>query len=706
MKFYRGYFEVGGSDGKMPLQKWKREEVPDSELLTLDAARGCRAYGGALTEHTALIDVDDAGQSDILLDIVIMEGLKCRVVGTDRGKHFIFRNDNKTLRKNQNRQKLAVGLDADIKVGWANSYEKLKSGGKERTAVYGEEYTDTEQLDTVPEWLRPIQAIKNAPAFDSMTDGDGRNTELFKWSFKLQKAGLSQEAVVKACELLNGYVLPDPLAEQEINTVLRPESLNVQPGGRFAVDPLIMEKLDEVKPETYPLNDRGFGQLYADVFAERLRYNATAKCWHYYDGKRWIRDGGMIADRFGKALFDALVHYAAYIEDEIRRTAFLKAVTALSARRKRETMIADAQSIYCFTNEELDADPYKLNCQNGVLDLRTLTLHEHSPADLMTKICSVDYKPGAKSELFSRFIDEVMEGDREKTEFLQKCFGYCLLGVNPLEKLFILHGSKTRNGKSTLSESFAHAIGGSEGYAQSLNPESLATLKNKNGAQASPDIAALDGARYVAVSEPSKTMYFDVALLKKLTGSESIKARRLHENGFDVKTGFKIFIDTNPMPNVNDPTLFASDRVYVIEFNRYFTDEERDDTLKPRLKQPEHAEAILAWAVEGLQKYRREGLKPPKCVRDAVREYEDANDRLKLFFEDCMEEKAGANASVKEVFDPWRGWSFDNGYQPGGKQTFIQDLKTKELYAPRGTVNGKQCRNIVPGFVVTRGLYE
>ena len=46
-----------------------------------------------------------------------------------------------------------------------------------------------------------------------------------------------------------------------------------------------------------------------------------------------------------------------------------------------------------FSQEELDRDPWLVNCQNGTLDLRTGRLKDHDPSNLITKIIPVDYDP-------------------------------------------------------------------------------------------------------------------------------------------------------------------------------------------------------------------------------------------------------------------------------------------------------------------------
>jgi putative DNA primase/helicase len=68
-----------------------------------------------------------------------------------------------------------------------------------------------------------------------------------------------------------------------------------------------------------------------------------------------------------------------------------------------------------------------------------------------------------------------------------------LPGETDLECFFILYGSTTRNGKSTLTETIAYILGD---YARTIQAQTLAK-RPPDGSAATPDIARLKGARLV-----------------------------------------------------------------------------------------------------------------------------------------------------------------------------------------------------------------
>ncbi|KAF5059812.1 hypothetical protein DSECCO2_332320 [anaerobic digester metagenome] len=470
-------------------------------------------------------------------------------------------------------------------------------------------------------------------------------------------------------------------------------------GSKYNLDRLY--KLDMIKPEIkYSWNDKGFGELYAYFYKDNLRYNATAKNWMYYDGKVWKEDvGGMYAARCGKDLASHLHRYASSIDDKDTREAYEEATYKLGKKSNRESMISDARDFYFITNEDLDNDIFAFNCLNGTLDLRTFEFKNHTPDDLLSKISNVVYKPDAKSPEFERFLQDVMMGDAEKIKYLQKLLGHSLTGEVKLETCFMLYGATTRNGKSTLVETFAYMLGSSNGYSRNMKPETLALKKNNDSRQASGDIARLNGCRFLNVAEPPKRMVFDVALLKTLLGRDTITARHLYQAEFEFVPIFKLFINTNFLPLVTDDTLFSSGRINVITFDRHFKPEEQDKGLKDRLIQESNISGLFNWCIEGLKLFYEEGAEPPNAVQNATGEYRTNSDKIGSFLCGCMAIST-ENSKAKDVYDLYQLWCSNNGYGTENKSNFFAELKAKGLFANSGTVDGKTVRNVVLGMVV------
>ena len=78
-----------------------------------------------------------------------------------------------------------------------------------------------------------------------------------------------------------------------------------------------------------------------------------------------------------------------------------------------------------------------------------------------------------------------------------------------------------------------------------------------------------------------------------MTGRDTISARFLHQSEFQFTPCFKLICNTNYLPIVSDTTIFKSDRVQVISFDRHFTESEQDKTLKNKLSTGSALSGIL-----------------------------------------------------------------------------------------------------------------
>jgi len=175
VEIYKGYLPTRN---KKALKEFK----DSNNLIVLDWARKLDEYAGVLKEGVGLVDVDEMESSDLLLRIVDGEGLTPQVLGTTRGKHFMFEDDELTT--NKTHTNTAIGIVVDIKLGSRNSYQVLKFGGVKRPVL-----RKADVLPKLPKWLHPV---KNNVDFASLEEGDGRNQALFNYILVLQSAGLHE----------------------------------------------------------------------------------------------------------------------------------------------------------------------------------------------------------------------------------------------------------------------------------------------------------------------------------------------------------------------------------------------------------------------------------------------------------------------------------------------------------------------------------
>ena len=469
---------------------------------------------------------------------------------------------------------------------------------------------------------------------------------------------------------------------------------------KAALSKQMLTRLREIEPNKnarFGKNDLGAGYLFADLVEGMARYVPERKKWYVYQDGVWTPDPGALETmELCKVLSTALAIYAAALGN----AEYMKHALKWQSRAYRRTIVDDAMSAHPISAAEFDQRPELFNCKNGTFNLETGKLQKHDPADLLTIMSGVKYDPLAKCHRWEQFIREVTQDDPDgyKAKYLQKALGYGLTGDAPEECFFILYGPTTRNGKGTLMETYMKLQGG---YGRTARTETITQRQHSNGSSPSEDLARLAGARAVNISEPEKQMVLSSALVKTLTGRDTINARFLNENSFEFTPQFKLFINTNHLPRVNDPTLFSSGRVKVIPFERHFEEAEQDKTLKQKLTRQESLSGIFNWCVRGLEMFRDLGLKAPPSIQAAIDQYRQDSDKIARFLADTTEQDPEGEIRTEEAYARYRMWCAENGQMAEAMPAFKAGLQ-KHVDVKRKRPRGAPKTANPQAFIVGR----
>ena len=475
--------------------------------------------------------------------------------------------------------------------------------------------------------------------------------------------------------------------------------------GKQIEDPKISEKmmiLSGVKPEKsnpvkglgYSLDECGMAELFAECYRDDVRYCPEQKMWYTYWDGAWRRDVGasLVASRI-KEFYQLLFLYCGEIADESDRTRFTKFVVKFGDRRFRDRLMRDASDneLLVINAHKFDANPYLINCQNGTYDLQKMEFRPHDRHDMLTMQTNFEYTVrDVRCERWEQFIDEITQGDKEKADYLQKALGYSMLGLANEDCMFILHGKTTRNGKSTLLSAIHHLLGD---YAR-VSPVSIICKSDRqtDAKAANPALASLKGRRFVTMAESNQYGKLDEETIKQLTGGEEISTRNLYEQQTTWLPQFTLWLSCNDLPSVSDKSLFASDRLRVIEFNRHFSPEEQDKSLKTKFQEKESMQGIFTWLVSGYFQYKRFGLEMPEHMAKVVSAYKRDNDLVLQFLEDrCVSCKPSEKKATKakRLYDAYKIWSKSNGLYPYSAKRFNADMETHpEWHGGRVTRDG------------------
>jgi putative DNA primase/helicase len=400
-----------------------------------------------------------------------------------------------------------------------------------------------------------------------------------------------------------------------------------------------------------------------------LRYCREQRTWLAFNGRHWQHDDGLAAAHTAKQVADKLWRELAELPGNQRLPAVVAFVKAASSGRSIEAAVKLARSEpgVVVTVAELDTNPYLLNCKNGTLDLLTLTLKPHSPADLLTHLANVDYEATANAPTFRKFVDDVAGGDKELVHFLQRSCGLALSG-DVSEQVLWLHYGEGRNGKSTLLSVMSELLGTYAGPA----PLDMLLVKNKNK-EVETQFASLAGKRLVTAVEADSGVRFSEAATKLLTGGDTVQARRLYENPWSLKPTWKLHVAANHKPVVRGTDEGIWRRLMLTPWLQRFDGQREDKKLKEKLLA--ELPGVLAWCVAGFNRWQADGLKPPAGVLAATSEYRAENDVLGTWLAECCLVDAHAVAEAGALYRSFKAWCEDRGEHAKTATAFGMELE-------------------------------
>ena len=455
-----------------------------------------------------------------------------------------------------------------------------------------------------------------------------------------------------------------------------------------------LSKPPEEPPETQsttppPLTDLGNAERFVAQHADMARYCHSAGAWYIWDKRRWERDATAEVMRMAHKTVRDMAKEAKRLHIPERREALYKWRKTSESNGRLNAMLAQACSVLPVpvTLGELDADPWLLNVQNGIVDLRTGRLMPHDPAKLLTKLAPVNYDPAARSDLWERFLRESTGGDDDLIAFIQRAVGYTLTGDTREEKLFFVHGP-TNSGKSTFLEALKSCLGE---YSMTADFETFLARSFVGGPR--PDIARLAGARFVVSIEVDEGKKLAEGLVKQITGGDTISARFLYREEFEFRPQFKLWLAANHAPEVKHDDDAMWRRILKLPFELTVPKEKRDPKLKATLADPaQSGAAILAWAVQGCLEWQRQGLAVPFRVELATEEYRRKQDPLAGFVASyCVlgDELWAPAGALRRIYEQW---SKEAGTQLLNGSAWSGALETHGCTSERRRVLGKLAR--------------
>ena len=459
---------------------------------------------------------------------------------------------------------------------------------------------------------------------------------------------------------------------------------------RFIQENKILKSRDELKKLIYfELNDTGNAERLELVYGDIIRYCIDSDTWYKWDGKRWKQLGVKATELYN--LVSAVMRLAdmEYTringqpqnkDDEAAEKQFKRFCKKSENMRSITSTVRRAEALLPIELEKLDADPWLLNCQNGVIDLKTGDLLPHDRMKYMTQICHADYVPGGwQSDLWENTISQIIP-DTNVLHYLHKFIGYCLTGLTREEKLLFLYGAGG-GGKGTFIETIARVLGD---YADTVPVDILLSARNDAGSgnEPTPQLAKMTGKRLIVTSESGQGRRFNDARVKLLTGGDKITARLLRQNPFTFTPMFKIVMSSNFQPavtNIMDQGMKR--RLVIVPFDSDLKNI-RDVTIKERLLLPQERAGILSWCVDGCLLWQKEGLDDmPDAIKKSLIDYYNSSDLIGEFIETYCDVAPDKHVYARDLLQAFNEKMNDGrGWHDMRLSTFSENMKMRDFH--------------------------
>lgn len=596
-------------------------------------------YAGVLADGVVCIDVDDQVKSKVILDKLKELGVKCRIVRTTRGRHFLFRNPivegKEAVEKQATGVPLACMIEADIKRP-PNGYLIIKQDGEPR-----EIEQDTDEPDDLPGWLWPLSKRKKSEKAE-LAEGEGRNDYLSKHMFALRARKISIEDCRIAAGIINEAIFEQPLDKKELEKITRDKTFKnrsyFSESGKFLSNDLALDIIERRKVK---------------------RINGVVRIW---TGKMYqARSQGGVS----------------YLEKAIHET-----IPGLTAAQRKEAIKKIELNL---ENQNEDSEAGMIAFNNGVLDLTTWRLSAHSPDRNIVNVIPHNYLPGApRVPELEEVLLSLADGDEGVKRLMIQAAAYTFLPRSEMRKFFVLTGMKG-NGKSTFLEFLMDVYGKENCSAVSLEDLSMRFVN-----------AELEG-KLANIGDDINDEYItNTSMIKKISAGNQITVERKGMDPMLVKPYAKLYFSANDIPKMSDKTGAVTDRMIIIPFDHHY--DEADADHKAFIIDELCTEPVIEWFIVLAVRELKELLRThcfavPEKSKRMLEEYEIYNNSVKGWLQWFLEDGGQVEGSTgTELFTSYKMFCQDFDCRPVTRTMFTKDLKRMDYLVKIVKIDGKTVR--------------
>jgi len=402
----------------------------------------------------------------------------------------------------------------------------------------------------------------------------------------------------------------------------------------------------------------------------------TERLWEYHEP-----DG--VFERGGEATVDEILarnleaHYSQREKNEV--VGYIKARTYID---REEFNGGEDENLLCVAN--------------GVLDLETRELHDHSPDYYFVRALPIEYDGTATAESIQSFVGEITEREADRMTMLEMV-GSCLWPEYLKGKFMILFG-EGGNGKSVFFDLVSRFLG-----SENVSGWDLQELGENRFAT-----SALVGKYANIGGDMDSVKVKNTGVLKTLTGGDVMMVEEKNEKAHEFVNSATLMFGANRPPVIDEASRAVKRRLVPVRLPYEFTDDDEEvrekelakeardpDVLLDEMTTPEEMSGLLNMALDGLDRLRETGdVSLPESQEERLEYYEQFSDPIKEFAVRCLDNERNERVEKDSVYSAYKAFCQDRDYTNRQKSTFFRQLgrTTFDVYSVRAGSDGDRTQ--------------
>ena len=331
---------------------------------------------------------------------------------------------------------------------------------------------------------------------------------------------------------------------------------------------------------------------------------------------------------------------------------------------------------------DFDPEHTKINMKNGMYDITTGELTEHTPEYLSLTQYDVFYNSTKKCPKFLKFLSKSLEKDYVKMRTNLEMMALCFIPRNIIEKAYI-HVGAGSNGKSTLFNILTAMLG-----INNITAKTIHDFENNRFSA-----AALEGKAANISADVGKKGIKNTELIKKLIGGDPVDSEKKFKGAYAFRPNATMIFSANELPEVDDSSDGFARKFELIKWDKKFYGKDRDHSIKQIQYDSSEKSGIMNLLLPIMRRLiRTQKLRYESTVEMTKNEWIRESDSISKFLEDRTTKEASYIVRTEIFYNHYRKYCVTGKHRIQTRQKFNLKMRDEGLEIDVRRIDGNSTK--------------